>query len=115
MFNNIHGCPRRRVASTSKTLLTHLLLPALVARSLDSRLSSSLPLIFIVVSARARTALELGAASLPLVAPSSTWTDTCGWARSPATHGSLTSVHAGRKGLRGVLRAAAELAFDRKA
>jgi len=80
------------------SFLTHLLLSTLITSSLDTRLSSSLPLIIIVVSARARAALELGAAPLPLVvAPSCAWTDARRWARSPTTHGSLTSVHAGRQ------------------
>jgi len=79
------------------SVLTHLLLSTLITGSLDTRLSSSLSLIFIVVAARARAALELGAATLPLVAATSAWTSACRRTRSPTTHGSVTSIHAGRQ------------------
>jgi hypothetical protein len=96
-FKKFQWIPRRRVASTVSTVLTHLLLSTFIASSLDARLSSALSLIFIVVSTRARATLELGAAPLSLVASPRTWARACRRARSPTTHGSVTRLHAGRK------------------
>jgi hypothetical protein len=94
---------------SSRGSVTHLLLPTLIASSLHARLSSSLSLVFIILSARPRTALELGTAPLPLVASSSPWADACGWAHSPTTRGSLTPFHAG------TWESAAKIAFDSEA
>jgi len=78
--------------------VTHFLLSAFIASSLHARLSASLCLFFIFLSAAARTALEFNAASLSLVATSRTWTHARSWAGCPTTRASsLTPFHAEKK------------------
>jgi hypothetical protein len=76
--------------------MTHLLLPTLIASSLDAWLSSPLVILFFALAAAARAALELAStASLPLEAPSCAWAATRGRGRqrSPAT-GNVNTFHA---------------------
>ena len=78
--------------------VTHFLLSAFIACSLHARLSASLCLFFVFLSAASRTALELNAASLSLVATPRTWTHARSWAGCPTTGASsLTPFHAEKR------------------
>jgi hypothetical protein len=89
IFNNIQ---HRRLVVASHFLstfllgaVTHFLLPTLIARSLNTRLSPSLSFLLITLAARPRTAFEFSAALLPFVTSSSARTAAGGWAGRPPT------------------------------
>ncbi|KAH8679966.1 hypothetical protein BGZ60DRAFT_241346 [Tricladium varicosporioides] len=87
--------------------MTHFLLPTLITSSLYSRLPSSLTLVILTLASRSRATFKLCATSFPLVAASCTWPNARRWAGGSPTHGSLTGVHAGMRGIGGTTQSRA--------